>query len=245
MQIFIHQSRIEMIRMLRNPYYLFWSLAMPIIFYIVFTKIFNVETPDKDLWAAHYLMSMTVFSVMGSSIMTMGIRLVEERSQGWTRYMRITPLSDVAYFSAKMFGQTIVHAFSVIVIFTAGILFNGVRLPLEEWIFSASWILLASMPFLALGALVGTMKRVDTAIGISNVVYLLLAITGGLWMPIDILPKIMQNIGMWLPAYHFGNGAWEIVRGHAPELKNILILVGYLLVFMILSMYIRRKQDVV
>lgn len=245
MKIFIHQSRIEMIRMLRNPYYLFWSLAMPIVFYIVFTKIFNVETPDKDLWAAHYLMSMTVFSVMGSSIMTMGIRLVEERSQGWTHYMRITPLSDVAYFSAKMFGQTIVHVFSVIVIFTAGILFNGVRLPLEEWVFSAFWILLASMPFLALGALVGTMKRVDTAIGISNVLYLLLAITGGLWMPIEILPKIMQNIGMWLPAYHFGNGAWEIVRGEAPEFRNILILAGYLLIFMVLSMYIRRKQDVV
>lgn len=245
MKTIINQSRMEMIRMLRNPYYLFWSLAMPIVFYIVFTKIFNVETPDKELWAAHYLMSMTVFSVMGSSIMTMGIRLVEERSQGWTKYMRVTPLSDFQYFSAKMFGQTVVHVCSVVVIFTAGILFNGVRLSLLEWIFSAGWILLASLPFLALGSLVGTMKRVDTALGISNVLYLLLAVTGGLWMPIDVLPKIMQNIGMWLPAYHFGNGAWEIVRGQAPELRNILILVGYLLVFMLLSMYIRRKQDVV
>ncbi|MBO0995006.1 ABC transporter permease [Bacillus sp. SD088] len=245
MKMFRYQCHAEMLRMLRNPYYLFWSLLMPIVFYFIFTKVVNTGVPDQDEWNAHYLMSMTTFSVMGSSIMTMGIRLVEERSKGWTTFIRVTPLSDLVYYSAKMVGQTMVHICSVLVIFITGVLLNGVSLSALEWIFSAGWILLASLPFLALGILIGTMRRVDTAIGVSNVMYMALAITGGMWMPMEILPNIIQKIGAWLPAYHFGNGAWEIIRGHAPEFRNFAILAAYLLVFMVLSTYIRRKQEAV
>lgn len=245
MKIFVQQCKVEIIRMLWNPYYLFWSLAMPIVFYIVFTKIFTFDVPDQNEWNAHYLMSMTTFSVMGSSIMTMGIRLVEERSQGWTTFIRVTPLTGTVYYAAKMVGQTMVHVLSIVVIFLAGAVANQVSLSAWEWLFSGGWILLASMPFLAIGALIGTMRRVDTSVGVSNVIYMLLAITGGMWMPMDILPTIIRNIGLWLPAYNFGNGAWEIIRGGTPELRNILILAAYLCLFMVLSVYIRRKQEAV
>jgi ABC-2 type transport system permease protein len=55
----------------------------------------------------------------------------------------------------------------------------------------------------------------------------------------------MQNIGHWLPSYHFGSGAWEIIQGRMPSWKNILILFTYLVVLMLLSNYIRRKQEAV
>lgn len=245
MNVLLHQCKAEILRMFRNPYYIFWSLFMPIVFYIVFTKVVNIQVPDKKVWDAHYLMSMTTFSVMGSAIMTMGIRIVQERKEGWTTFIKTTPLSGSVYFLAKMMGQTVVHLFSIIVIFIAGILINGVSMPIHIWFLSGAWILLGSLPFLGLGALVGTMKRVDTATGVSNFVYMLLAITGGMWMPMDILPKMVQRVGSWLPSYNFGNGAWEIIRGHSPEFKNYMILAGYLLIFMVLSTYIRRKQEAV
>lgn len=244
MNIFIQQSKAEMLRMFRNPYYIFWSLTMPILFYFVFTKVMNV-TKDDPVLNAHFLMSMTAFSVMGSSIMTLGIRLVEERAQGWTTFMRVTPLSSYTYFAAKIVGQTIVHVFSILVIFTAGALVNKVTLSVGEWLLSGGWILLGSLPFLWLGVLLGTMKRVDTAVGVSNILYMGLAITGGMWMPIDIMPEVVQWIGKSLPAFHFGNGAWSIIRGNAPDWMNIVMLAAYLVLFMILSTYIRRRQEAV
>lgn len=62
------QCRMEIKRMLRNRYFVFWSLAMPIAFYYIFTNVVNTNAPDPAAWNAHYLMSMTTFSVMGSSI---------------------------------------------------------------------------------------------------------------------------------------------------------------------------------
>ncbi len=233
-----------MLRMLRNPYFIFWSLFMPIVFYIIFTKVVNTGMPDQALWDAHFLMSVATFSVMGSAIMTLGIRLVQERAEGWTTFMRVTPLSSLQYFIAKMIGQSMVHGFSIVFIFIAGVLLNGVALSAFEWIMSGCWILLGSLPFLGIGVLVGNMKRVDTASGVSNILYILLAITGGMWMPMEV-PKMIQTIGAWLPAYNYGNGAWAIIRGSAPELKNIAILAGYLIIFMVLSTYIRRKQEAV
>ncbi|MFE8695472.1 ABC transporter permease [Cytobacillus sp. FJAT-53684] len=243
MSAFRMQCKVEIIRILRNPYFVFWSLLMPIVFYIIFTKVFNTNIEDQQEWQAHYLMSMTAFSVMGSAIMTLGIRLVEERTKGWSLFMRITPLSDSAYFAAKMIGQTVIHLFSIAIIFIAGALINGVSLTAIEWLMSGLWILLGSLPFLALGTLVGTMKRVDTASGVSNVIYMILAISGGMWMPMEIMPAFIQKIGVWLPSYNFGNGAWEIIRGNSPEWINIILLIGYLFLFMLLSSYIRRKQE--
>lgn len=236
------QCKAEVIRMLRNPYYIFWSLCMPIIFYIIFTQIFNTNTDNQEGWKAHYLMSMTTFSVMGSAIISLGIRNVEERTQGWSMIMKITPLSTSAYFFAKMVGQTVIHIFSITVIFIAGVM-NGVTLTAFEWIMSGLWILIASAPFLALGTLLGTMKKVETAAGVSNLLYMLLAILGGMWMPLEAMPKMIQNIGQWLPSYNFGNGVWSIVRGDFPDVMNIVILFGYFVVFVLLSSYIRKRQE--
>ncbi|MFJ7724896.1 ABC transporter permease [Neobacillus sp. NPDC097160] len=245
MKTFQMQCKVEIIRILRNRYFVFWSLVMPILFYYIFTNVVNTNAPDKAEWQAHYLMSMTVFSVMGSSMMTLGIRMVQERSQGWSTFIRVTPLSDTVYFAAQMIGQSVIHLLSIIIIFIAGAIINDVSLTAFEWIASGLWILLGSLPFLAIGTLIGMMKKVETAAGISNVIYMVLAVAGGLWMPLEIMPKMMQNIGKWLPSYNFGNGAWEIVRGNMPDWKNMLILIAYLALFMLLSKYIRRKTEAV
>ncbi len=245
MKLLMNQCKAELLRILRNPYYVFWSLIMPIMFYFIFTKVVNTGAEDAGQWQAHYLMSMSAFSVMGSSIMTLGIRLVQERTQGWNTFIRITPLPSSVYFFGKMFGQTIMHLFSVLCIFAAGYLMNGVSLSPAEWLLSGLWIVAGALPFMALGTLIGFMKRVDTASGVSNVLYMALALLGGMWMPLDILPQAVQRIGRWLPSYNYGDGAWRVVQGGHPQWSGVLILLGYLAMFMLLSGYIRKKQEAV
>ncbi|MDW0114645.1 ABC transporter permease [Sporosarcina saromensis] len=245
MNMFIKESKTEVIRVFRNPYFIFGSLLMPIVFYVIFTKVVNQGLEEADVWNKHFLMSIATFSVMGSAIMTLGLRMIQERNDGWTTYLRVTPLPATLHFIAKMIGQSTVHALAIVMIFLSGVLINGVSMSAVEWILCGGWILLGSIPFLALGVLVGTMQKVDLASNVSNILYLLLAITGGMWMPMEVLPKAIQAIGTWLPAYHYGSGAWAIVRGDTPDFKNIVILLGYLLLFMVLSTYRRRKQEVV
>ncbi|WP_077356717.1 ABC transporter permease [Virgibacillus halodenitrificans] len=243
MNAILTQCKFEMIRIFRNPYFVFWSLFMPILFYFIFTNIVNTGVPDQGEWQAYYLMSMTTFSVMGSAIMNFGIRMVQEQTEGWSTFMKLTPFPSWAYFASKMFGQLIIHLLSIVIVFLAGYLINGVSLSVSQWIFSGIWVLVASIPFLALGSLVGTMKKVETASGVSNIIYLALAIVGGMWMPINTFPIFLQNIAEWLPSYHFGSGAWNIVQGTSPDWQSYVILIGYLIIFLLLAVSIRRKQE--
>lgn len=126
------QCKMETIRIFRNPYYVFWSLFMPIVFYFVFTKVFAPDADDQGLYEAHFLMSMAAFSVMGSAIMTMGIRLVEEQTKGWTLFLKLTPLSSQSYFLSKMVSQSVIHVFSIILIFAIGGVVNSVSLSITE-----------------------------------------------------------------------------------------------------------------
>lgn len=245
MNTFWMQSKAETVRMLRNKYYIFWSLLVPVLFYFLFTNIFIAPREDDGLWNLHYLMSMTTFSIMGSSMMTLGIKIVQEKAEGWTIFLKITPLSHFIYYGAKMVAQTVIHLFSILVIFTAGILINDVSLLFSQWLFCGIWILFGSLPFLALGTIIGTIKKVETASGISNLLYMSMAITGGMWMPIEVFPSFMQQVAKWVPSYHFANGAWEIIRNHYPSFSSYLMIIGYLVLFMVLSTYIGKKREVV
>ncbi|WP_182201107.1 ABC transporter permease [Paraliobacillus salinarum] len=243
MHAIMTQCKFEMVRIFRNPYFVFWSLFMPILFYFIFTNIVDTGVTDEDEWQAYYLMSMTTFSVMGSAIMNFGIRMVQEHSEGWSAYMKLTPFPSWAYFASKMFGQLTIHLLSIFIVFLAGFIINDVSLTASQWIFSGIWILIASIPFLALGSLVGTMRKVETASGVSNVIYLALAILGGMWMPVRIFPSFLQRLAEWLPSYHFSDGAWNIVQGASPDWQSYFVLTAYLCIFLLLAVFIRRKQE--
>ncbi|MGZ9582968.1 ABC transporter permease [Paenibacillus marinisediminis] len=239
------QIQMEIRRLMRNPYYIIFSLLMPAGFYILFTNVISTGNDPDGIWKTYALMSMTSFSVMGTAVVTLCARNVEEASQGYTTLVRVTPLPGSVYFIGKMAGQSLIHLFSIIAMFVIGVLVNGISLPWTTWILCAAWILFGSCAFLALGSLLGLMKRIDLAVGVGNILYFALAIFGGMWMPPETLPKFVQSIGEWLPSYSYRNGVWLLVDGTAPAWRDVTILLGYLFIFMLISIYVRNKQEVV
>ncbi|OTW69559.1 ABC transporter permease [Bacillus thuringiensis serovar roskildiensis] len=244
MRAFLMQCKMEILRTFRNKLFIFFSLLMPVMFYYIFTNVVQVPQNGNE-WKAHYLISMTSFSIIGTALFSFGVRLSEERQKGWAQLLRITPLPEGAYISAKIISQTVVNVFSIVVIFMAGILINDVQLTFGQWISAGLWLLLGVTPFLALGSIVGSIKKVDAAAGLANILNMCLAILGGLWMPIEVFPKILRSIGEWTPTYHFGSGAWDIVAGKSIGWENIAVLGGYFLIFVVVSIYIRKRQEAV
>ena len=54
MTLFLLQSKAEITRAFRNSYFIFWSLFMPILFYFIFTRLFNQGIANAEEWQAHY-----------------------------------------------------------------------------------------------------------------------------------------------------------------------------------------------
>lgn len=244
MNMFMAQTKAESLRIVRSPFFLLFSILMPVCFYFLFTSLNGANSAiSATTWGAYLLMSMTAFSLIGTAVSQFGIRIAYERRDGWAGLLRLTPLTPTAWMGGKLIAQMAIHGVIITVLFPLANAVYSFELTASQWIACGLWLWIGSLPFLAMGSLLGTLKNPDIATAIANVVHMGLAILGGLWMPLNTLPGWIQTIGQWLPSYRYAHGAWNILDGVAPIWLDWFLLLCYGLLFMIISGYILNRRE--
>jgi ABC-2 type transport system permease protein len=240
------QCRAELVRTMRNKRFVFFSVIMPVAFFFIFTSTMSSDTKIGTVdWSAYYLMSMTVYGVIGASLTSFAQRISKERSQGWIRLLRITPLPSWSYVFSKVAAQAIINLLIIVMMFVIGGFGKSIDLSAAAWVESGLWIWIGGFSFMALGMLLGTMRNADTVQVLSMILYMGLSILGGLWMPTTSMSSTMQAIAKFTPTFRLGQGAWNLIGGGSIDWNGVAILAGYVLIFMILSSYIIKKQEAV
>ncbi len=236
------QVRCELLRTFRDRRFFILTLGMPVIFYLIFI---NQEGSALKIagtyWGQYFMVSMAAFGVVGSSVNTLGVRLAAERQSGWVRWLRTTPLSSLGYAVAKTLTQLSLSLLIILVIFLVAGLLEHVSMPMTRWLEVFLWLWLGSLPFAALGVLIGLAGNAAQILG--TLAYLVFSMLGGLWTPIQALPPVMQNIAKWMPTYHLARPAWELLAGHAIAFTDVLVLLAWAIVFLGLAAFITRRID--
>ncbi|KGP72130.1 ABC transporter permease [Pontibacillus yanchengensis] len=231
MQIVYNTSKMEVIRMFRNRYFVFFSVLIPILFYAVFTATFGDNLPIAGTqWKAYFLMSMTCFSLMSASVQTFGIQFIYDQTQNWMDWLFTQPIKKWQYFLGRFVSQMVLNLVVIVVLFTAAGLWKNIDLSWLKWIQLTAWIWVGILPFLAMGAWLSVSKNVETASGIANIITLGLALTGGLWMPLEQMPELIQTVGEWMPSHLYAQGAWSLLAGDSISLMTISSYTGYFIV---------------
>ncbi|ANS76573.1 ABC transporter permease [Paenibacillus yonginensis] len=240
------QCRAEILRTLRNRRFVIFALLMPALFYFIFTSVVGDAMQIGGIeWKAYYLMSMTVYGVLGSSITSLSSRLAAERASGYNRLLRITPLSSSVYVASKMVSTSVINAGIILFMFLLGSLFKGVVMSWEQWLFCGLWIWAGALPFMALGTLLGQLRNTDAVQVVSQLVYMGISILGGLWFPKQAMSPVLQRIMELMPSYRFGSGAWGLAAGHGVSGSSLLTLAVYAALFVVLSSYLNKRQDAI
>jgi ABC-2 type transport system permease protein len=242
----IAQCKAELLRTIRNKRFVFFSVVMPVALFFIFTGAMdNNATINGADWVSYYLMSMTVYGVVGAGLTSFAQRISKERSQGWIRLLKITPLPSGSYILSKVAAQGLINFAIVVIMFVIGGLGKGIHLPAATWIESGLWIWIGGFSFMALGALLGSMKNADAVQILALMLYMGMSILGGLWFPTASMSGTMQTIAKFTPTYRLGQGAWNLVGGGAINWNGALILAAYVIVFMVLSAYIMKRQEAI
>lgn len=211
-------TRFEMLRLLRNKQNLAFSLIFPIIMY------FLLAGPNKDnhnfggdathhtgLFAPqYYMVGLLAFGTM-IAVLSGGARIAAERTIGWNRLLRLTPLTARAYLRTKVLTGYLMAAIGILVLYAAGIAL-GVRLPFTKWLEMTGLVLVALVPFAALGIAMGHLLNDDSAGPAMGGGVSLFAFLGGTWFPISgggFFGQFCQSLpSYWLvQAGHVGLGA--------------------------------------
>ena len=90
----------ELRRVYRNPRYLFFTIGVPVILFLVIGNAFEGKLfgVSAQTW---YMVNMGVFGATGA-VLGIGARIADERDRGWNRQLRLTPLPPLGYVMGKV-----------------------------------------------------------------------------------------------------------------------------------------------
>lgn len=222
------EARAEFLRMLRSPSFVLPTLLFPPMFYLLFGVIMNIGRGSFQ--APHYLMATyCVFGVISPGLFGFGVTVAMEREQGLLMLKRALPMPSHNYLAAKLAMALVFAATIVTTLAVLGYFAGGVRLEAGQWIQLALVAILGVAPFCALGLLVGTLTSGQGSTAVANLIYLPMALLSGLWLPLFLLPKVIQAIAPVWPAWHLGQLALAAIG--QPSAGSALGHVAYLAAF--------------
>ena len=196
----------ELLRTLRNRRFFFFSLGFPLVIYFLIAgpnenrKDFSHTGLSAPLY---FMVGLAAFGTM-NAMLSSGARIAGERSVGWNRQLRITPLSTRAYFRAKVITGYVMAGITLAVMYVAGTTL-GVSLAARQWGEMTGLILIGLIPFAAIGIVIGHFVTPDSVGPVMGGSTALLAFLGGTWFP---LTGTMKSIGEALPSF------WLVQAGH-------------------------------
>ncbi|MGW3341868.1 ABC transporter permease [Nonomuraea rubra] len=232
--------RLELARGYRNPMGLVMTTVFPLGLYLVFTRLLDVAPPGVDDFAAYAMVSMATYGAMGSALF-IGGAIALERSRGWLAQLAITPLPAHGYVTAKLVSGAVMVLPSILVVLAGGALLSGVRLPLGTWPLLVVLIWVGVLPFAALGTAFGYAIEGQAANLAMMIVYFVLTVLGGLWLPVESMPAGMRAVAEYSPAYAAGSLAWRALDGLAPSGSSLAVLVAWTLLFAAVALWRYRR----
>jgi ABC-2 type transport system permease protein len=221
--------RLELQRTGRNRRYLLFTMAFPVIIYVLYTAILNVGGPgavDGLTWPGYFLVSMAAYGAMGAA-MGQAAPIAIERRGGWVQQLRVTPLPGHAYVLAKVTSSVFMTVPALVLVVLAGRLVTHVDLGLAGTLAVVVALALGTLPFAALAVVLGYTLDADSAQGGMVLVYFLMAILGGLFAPLNTFPAQLATIGSVLPASHLAAIGRATAAGHAPAVVDVAVLAAW------------------
>jgi ABC-2 type transport system permease protein len=182
--------KFEMLRMVRNRQAFIFSLVFPLVMFFLLAgpnkndhNFGGTKAHPTGLFAPlYYMVGLLAFGAM-VAVMGGGARIAAERTIGWNRLLRLTPLSPRNYLRTKILTGYTLAAIGIVLLYLAGISL-GVRMPASDWLEMTGLVLLGLAPFAALGVALGHLLNDDATGPALGGGVSLFAFLGGTWFPI-------------------------------------------------------------
>ena len=235
-------TRFEVLRAFRNRRFFVFSIGFPLVLYFV------IAAPNRGqhdfggsgIDAPLYLMvGLTAFGTMNAVLGT-GARIAAERSTGWNRQLRLTPLSSRAYFRTKVLTAYLTAMTTIVLLYAAGALL-GVRIAPGRWIEMTLLMLIGLIPFAALGILIGHLIGLDSIGPAMGGTTALLGLLGGVWFPIGS-DGFMHDIAILLPSYWLVQASHVAIGGDAWRATGWIVVGAWTLCVALAAAWAYRRD---
>jgi len=217
--------RFEITRTLRNARFLVMLIAFPVVLYLIYGT--QQGTAQNLTIGTLVLVSMAVYSGMGSAMFATGPQLARERQSGWMRQLRVSPISTPAWFGVKLAQGILMIIPGLAVLLTVAVTTGHVHLTAAHLALLAGVLLAGAIPFCMLGLVIGLMFDGQTAQIAQMITLIALAFLGGIFIPWNNLPGGAQFAGQVLPSYHLAQLGWDSAGGLPLHASDAIVLAAW------------------
>jgi ABC-2 type transport system permease protein len=197
---YLEETRCEALRLIRNPSLVFPVLIMPVALYALFAVVIAGEAIDKDPTLGVFLFS--AFSVMAISmpaLFGLSTSLAMEREMGLMRLKRAQPAPAGSWLVAKIVCGVAFGALAFLPMIVLATVTGKLALDAGTLVNMSLTLVACSIPFCAMGLMMGSLVKGSAAAGYANLVYLPGCYLSGMFFP---LPKSMYwQTPIW-PQFH-------------------------------------------
>ena len=194
--------KLEVRRVLRNRRTVMFILVFPSVFFFMFGLSSKAQSKGGPAAVAYIMISMAVYGAMVGTTAG-GAAVAVERSLGWSRQLRLTPLRPAAYVAMKVLTAMTLGLIAIVTEYAVGAA-SGVRLAPHVWLLSglAGW--LGSLVFAAFGLFMGFLLPSENVMQFVGPILAILAMFGGLFIPLSALSPTMRTVAHFSPVWGVG-----------------------------------------
>jgi ABC-2 type transport system permease protein len=242
--IYLKETQYELLRIVRNPGIAVPVLVLPLGLYLLFAFVIGGEWIAKDpnagifLYTAFALMAVTMPALFG-----IGISLALEREMGLLRLKRAQPAPPAAWVVAKILAGLILAVVAYTPIAIVAVAAGKLALAPGQVMALSAALLLGTIPFSALGLMIGSLASAPAANGWALAAYLPGCYLSGMFFP---LPKSMYWQAPIWPQFHVNQLAMYMAditkMQFEPLTMAIGTLVGYTVLFAAVTVWRLGKK---
>jgi len=171
--------RYEVLRTLRNRIFYGVTLALPLVLFYGIASSQRHGTFNGVSFPLYFMTAMAVYGAM-FAVVSPGARIARDRSGGWTRQLRVTPLRPGTDMTAKVVTAYLLALPTMVLLFLAGASL-GVRLSASQWLEMAGLILAGLIPFVVIGFVLGYLVPADALTPALGGTVVLFSVFGGVY----------------------------------------------------------------
>jgi ABC-2 type transport system permease protein len=200
-----HQTRYDLLTLARNRQGRFFTLALPVIFLVIFVSVFGNELlgPEHIKASTYYVPGIAALAVLSASFSNLVISITAQRELGVLKRRRATPVPAWVLVGSRALSALVVSALVTAVVIAVGSLGYGVHVAPGGLGALALSVAVGSLALACLGyAASSLIGSADAAQPATLAMTLPLSFISGVYIPSIRLPSGLQQIAEVFPLQH-------------------------------------------
>ncbi|MGH3305325.1 MAG: ABC transporter permease [Streptosporangiaceae bacterium] len=224
--------KLEVRRLTRNRRTIIIAIVAPVLLFLLFglNRSYDTVRAGHGNLSAFVMVSVALYGAVLAT--TFGGALVSmERAQGWSRQLRLTPLTPIAYIAIKVATALVLGATSVAAVYIIGAITNKASMSVGLWIATGFSVWIGSLLFAAFGLFIGYVLPAENVMQLIGLIIGLLSFAGGLFIPISQFAQSVQDVLKWTPLFGLNQLVHTPLLGHGVDWTWVVNVLAWLIIF--------------